>query len=114
MYLCHLIVYFRFRGELFGLGTNHTKYKSSKQYGGGGGAGSSSMSSGMSGHSSGGLTNSLSMTGQMQSQAQAQAQAMHYGAASSASMHYGGNGMLHHSNSGYALYDDSQHLGEGY
>jgi len=88
----------RFRGELFGLGNNHTKYKSSKSYNGGA-MGSTSILQGASSSSiisAGGVSLGL------------------YANTSSGGVHYGVTSQalgLHHSASGY-MYED-QHGGDG-
>ena len=79
----------KYRGELFGLGSNHTKYKSRTSYatgaasGGGGGGGGGSGGGGGNGGSSGNLSH-----GHAQQQVQY-----------NASVHYP-QGALHHSASG--------------
>jgi CCR4-NOT transcription complex subunit 7/8 len=99
----------KFCGELFGLGTNHTKYKA-KPYGGGNPSGTmnglSSMMSAVSANMSSNNLGTMSMG----------IAGLQYGSA----IHYGPNGSmvnggLHHgAGSSYTMFDESQHLSEGY
>lgn len=74
----------KFRGELFGLGNNHTKYKS-KGYNSGGASGAT-----LSGMTPGSFSS-----------------AVHYGM-------QGGGMNLHNAVNGYGAYEDGQHVGNGY
>lgn len=96
----------KFAGELFGLGTNHTKYKSkSATTGGYTPSSSSSLAAGSSSSNGGNSSSSMSM---LQSQGLGMSSQMQY----TAGVHFGN--ALHHSNSGYGLHEESQHMAEGY
>ncbi len=101
----------RFAGELFGLGTNHTKYKSKGASGGSYSATSSSTLSGVGNGSTVGVSSMLSGASAMSGNGiggLSLANQMQYGGG-----HFGGSA-LHHSTSGYGLYEESQHMAEGY
>lgn len=101
----------RFAGELFGLGTNHTKYKSKGTSSGSYSASSSTTLSGVGNGSNVGVSSMLSGAGSMSGNGIAGlglANQMQYGGG-----HFGGSA-LHHSTSGYGLYEESQHMAEGY